>query len=417
MRNSSKNWGMTRSGAAMNPDALVVGAGPAGLMAAEVLSAAGFSVLVVDAKPSVARKFLMAGKSGLNITRDQSIEAFLAQYGDAADWLSPMVRAFGPAQITEWMRSLDQPAFTGSTGRVFPTAMKASPLLRAWMRRLADAGVELRTRWVWRGLSDGIHRFSTPEGPVTVTPRAAVLAMGGASWARLGSDGAWTGALSALGAVLTPFAPSNIGMRVQWSPHMTPHFGAAVKSVALSSGTLRSRGEFVISQQGIEGGGVYALTPLLRQGAPLVIDLFPDLPEAKVSARLSTRPRQESVSNTLKKALGLSGARLALVQEIARPLPPTPAARASVLKALALHHDGPRPIDQAISTAGGVARESLTRDLRLRGGAPMFIAGEMLDWEAPTGGYLLTACLATGRHAGLAASRYLLGDPGQDDPL
>ena len=417
MPGSSKSWAMMPSGAAMTPDALVIGAGPAGLMAADVLSAAGFRVVLADAKPSPARKFLMAGKTGLNITRDEPIDRFIAQYGDAASWLGPMVRAFGPAQIVDWMHDLGQSAFTGSTGRVFPTSSKASPLLRAWLARLAAQNVDLRTRWVWTGLNGASHRFETPQGAVHITPRVAILALGGASWARLGSDGAWVAALAPHGVRVAPFQPSNIGMRVTWSAPMARWFGAPVKSVALSAGSLRSRGEFVISAQGVEGGGLYPLTPALRQGAPLVIDLFPDLDAQQIAARLAARPSSETVSNTLKKALKLTDARLALVHELARPLPSGAMDRARALKALTLHHDGPRPLDQAISTAGGITRDSLTRDLRLSLDVPIFAAGEMLDWEAPTGGYLLTACLATGRHAGRAATRLLQGDPGQDQPL
>ena len=401
----------------MTPDALVVGAGPAGLMAADMLLAAGHRVLVAEAKPSPARKFLMAGKSGLNITRVEETGLFVSRYAESADWLAPMIAAFDPAAITCWMESHGQNWFIGSTGRVFPVGMKASPLLRAWLRDLGDRGLDLRNRWRWLGFDGGTHHFDTPDGPVGVSPRVTVLALGGASWARLGSDGAWAAILRDKGVALAPFQPSNAGLVVPWSAHMAPHHGAPLKSVLMRAGSLSSRGEAVVTARGLEGGGLYPLTPALREGAPLHVDLFPDVPVDALAARLSARPKGESVTNTLKKALKLSAVRLALAQECARPLPTDPLARAQTLKALTLPYVSLAPMDQAISTAGGITRAALTRGLMLQGHPGLFAAGEMLDWEAPTGGYLLTACLATGRHAGLAAARFLRGDPGQDDPL
>lgn len=385
-------------------DALVIGAGPAGLMAAEVLSAAGHRVLIAEAKPSPGRKLLMAGKSGLNLTKDEAADAFLAAFGDATD-LHAMLHAFGPEQVAEWARGLGQAVFTGTTGRVFPVAMKASPLLRAQLARLDAAGVTLRTRWRWRGGDGDAMAFDTPDGPVAVQARATVLALGGASWARLGADGLWADILAARDVPLTPFAPANMGMVVRWSDHMARHFGQPVKGVALHAGDQSARGEFVVSASGIEGGGVYGLSRPLRKGAPLFVDLMPDRSVEQIAARLS-RPRgKQSVANHLRKALKLPPVKQALLMEFARPLPDDPAALAAVIKHLPLRHDGPRPLDQAISVAGGVSWDGVDDGLMLRNWPGVFVAGEMLDWEAPTGGYLLNGCLATGRWAGQAAVR------------
>jgi len=378
-------------------DALVIGAGPAGLMAAEVMARAGRRVTICEAKPSPARKFLMAGKSGLNLLNAAPLHDQITTYTEAADWLAPMLRAFGPQQIHAWAEGLGQPLFTGSSGRVFPHAMKASPLLRAWLARLDDLGVTLRRGWRWTG---GACDFATQDGPKHLAPRVTVLALGGASWARLGSDGVWRDHLTARGIACTPFQPTNMGFSVAWSDHMTPHFGQPIKGVRLMAGTQSLRAEFVLTARGVEGGGIYALSRPLREGAALTLDLFPDLSAAELDTRLARRPAKESRSNRLRKALGLSGARLALVNECARSLDGTS------LKALPLPLGGPHPMDEAISTAGGIARAELDATLMLRKWPGTFAAGEMLDWEAPTGGYLLTACLATGHWAGTHSARY-----------
>ncbi len=381
----------------MQPEALVIGAGPAGLMAAGALAEGGCRVLVAEARPSPARKFLMAGKSGLNLTKDEAPAAFAAQYD--ADWLAPILAGFGPDRVQDWARGLGQAVFTGSSGRVFPVAMKGSPLLRAWLARLAGQGVALRTRWRWTGWQGDGLAFDTPEGPQVLHPRVTVLALGGASWARLGSDGAWVPWLAARGVGVAPWKPANMGLHVDWSAHMARHFGQPVKGAALTAGGLRHRGEFVISARGLEGGGIYAVARPVREGAALLLDLLPDLTAAEAEARLARMRPGETLANRLRK-LGLSPVAVALVQEWGRGLPP-----AVAVKALPVRHAGPRPLDEAISVAGGITRASLTGDLELRALPGVFAAGEMLDWEAPTGGYLLTACLATGLWAGQAAAR------------
>lgn len=367
------------------PDIAVIGAGPAGLMAAEQAARAGCGVALYDRMPSPARKFLMAGKSGLNITKIDP--DFAATYGTPA--LAPMIDAFGPDEVRTWMDGLDQSSFVGSTGRVFPDAMKASPLLRAWLARLDGMGVTLHRRARWTGWDGSALTF---DGLPNVTPRATILALGGASWRRLGSDGAWA---DILGDV-APFAPSNAGFVVDWSPHMAKHFGTPVKNTGLIVAGATTRGEFVLSERGLEGGGLYPLTPALRDGAPLALDLKPDLTVEDIRIRLGKRGK-DSLSNHLRKALRLSPVQIALLRECATPLPDD---LAPVIKHLPVPLQGPRPLDEAISTAGGLRWSALDETLMLRDRPGTFAAGEMLDWEAPTGGYLLTACLATGRWAG-----------------
>tara|TARA_R110002049_G_scaffold4601_4_gene31809 strand:+ start:30579 stop:31844 length:1266 start_codon:yes stop_codon:yes gene_type:complete len=400
--------------------AIVIGAGPAGLMAAEALADCGHQVIVADAKPTAGRKFLMAGKSGLNITKDTSDTDLLAAYGPDAAWIAPLLADFGSDAVKQWAQDLGQDVFTGSSGRVFPTTMKSSPLLRAWLRRLADKNVQLKTRWRWQGwekartqtdtiLSDTVVPetlvFETPQGRHTVTATATVLALGGSSWSRLGSDGKWTAPLSAAGVSIVPFQPANMGFVVEWSDYMRPHFGAAIKPLRLTAGDTSVMGEMIISQRGIEGGGVYAVSRAMREGAPLVLDLIPDVSAETLDKRMAKLSGKASRSSVLRKAFGFGPAKSALINEFARAVPVKELARA--VKALTIDHAGPRPIDEAISTAGGIAKDVLDETLMLRAKPGVFCAGEMIDWEAPTGGYLITAALATGRAAGQAAAKFI----------
>ena len=378
-------------------------------MAAEVMAQAGLSVTVCEAKPSVGRKFLMAGKSGLNLTKDEAPDLFLDAFAEARGPLEQALRAFDAAAVQDWARGLGQEVFTGSTGRVFPKAMKASPLLRAWMARLAELGVTLHTRWRWTGWEGTALRFDTPEGVELLDTDVTLLALGGASWARLGSDGAWAALLAERAVALAPFQPANAGIAVDWSAPMAAHFGSALKGVALEAGPYRSRGEAAVSARGLEGGGIYSVSRGLREGHGLVVDLLPDLTLAEATQRLAQPRGKASLSNRLRKALRLTPAQIALAQEMARPLPVEPGALAQLLKRLPIRHAGLRPLDEAISTAGGVPFDELDSGLMLKRLPGVFVAGEMLDWEAPTGGYLISGCLATGRWAGLAAVERLAG--------
>ncbi|SEM00250.1 hypothetical protein SAMN05443999_11111 [Roseovarius azorensis] len=382
--------------------ALVIGAGPAGLMAAREMARAGLEVIVAEAKPSVGRKFLMAGKSGLNLTKAEPFETFLRAYGARAGALRPMIEAFGPQAVQDWARAAGQEVFTGSTGRVFPTAMKASPLLRSFLGELRELGVEFRTRWRWLGWDQGTV-LDTPQGVRRIDPPVTVLACGGASWARLGSDGAWTKYLA--GDAISPFRPANMGFRIDWSPHMAKHFGHPVKGIELQAGNTRSRGEVMLSARGLEGGGIYEVSAAIRDGAGLVLDLLPDLSETEIHQKLHTFRVRDSLQNRLRKALKLDPVKQAILMEFRRggmaDLPRT-------LKSLPVPIAGPRPLDEAISTAGGLRFEVLDAGLMLRNRPGVFAAGEMLDWEAPTGGYLLTACLATGFWAGRHAAAHAI---------
>lgn len=380
--------------------ALVIGAGPAGLMAAGALSRGGCDVVVAEAKPSVARKFLMAGKSGLNLTKDEPLEKFQGAYhGSCAGLVREAVTDFGPKAVADWARDLGQPVFTGSSRRVFPETMKGSPLLRAWLGRLD--GVRIRTRWRWTGFSGTGYAFETPDGPQVMDPDFCILALGGASWSRLGSDGAWVPWLSARGVDIAPLAPANAGLAVDWSAHMAKQFGAPVKVTRLTAGDSSVRGEFVISSRGLEGSAIYAVSRAVREGASLTLDLCPDWSVGEVADRLAKPRGKATVAAHLRKVLKLDPARLALLMEFGRPLPGD---LAPLIKALPIRHAGLRPIDEAISTAGGI-RACALDGYAVRAIPGLYACGEMLDWEAPTGGYLLTACFATG----LAAARQAMG--------
>ncbi|WP_419730560.1 TIGR03862 family flavoprotein [Lichenicola sp.] len=389
------------------PTVAVIGAGPAGLAAAELL-APRCRVTVYDRMPSPGRKLLMAGRGGLNITHSEPLESFLQQYEAAEPWLRPAIEAFPPAALRDWAEALGQPCFVGSSGRVFPRAMKASPLLRAWLARLDGLGVTLRTRCRFAGFDDAAAvRLDTPDGPELIHPDATLLALGGASWARLGSDGAWSGPLADAGVPVVPFRPANCGFVVGWSaPFAERHSGTPLKSVALRSGDRMSRGDMIVTADGLEGGAVYPLAAALRDEiertgrAVLTLDLRPDMQAAELAARLARVRGRESLSNTLRKALSLAPVAIGLLREIGDTPPPRdPVALAGLLKALPIVLTAPAEMDRAISTAGGVSMQGVDDRFMLRARPGSFVAGEMLDWEAPTGGYLLQAAIATGRAA------------------
>ena len=395
----------------------VIGAGPAGLMGAEVLAAGGAAVTVYDAMPSAGRKFLMAGRGGLNLTHSEQLSRFLARYRDAAPKLEAAIHAFPPDRLRAWCEELGQETFVGTSGRVFPRSMKASPLLRAWLRRLDAAGVRFALRHRWIGWDeDGHLMFETPEGRRTIEARATVLALGGTSWPRLGSDGSWAALLAARGIMISPLQPANCGFTVAWSDRFRDRFeGQPIKNVAFRSGAREERGEAVITKGGIEGGAIYALSAELREAiltsgeAVLHIALRPDLDTDALAQRLSAPRGKQSFSNVLRKALQLSPVAIGLLQEASAGS----AARlssgdlAALINAVPVKLSGVAPIARAISTAGGISFDELDADYMLRRLPGVFAAGEMLDWEAPTGGYLLQASFATGAAAGRGALKCL----------
>lgn len=405
----------------------IIGGGPAGLMAAEVLSQGGVAVDVYDAMPSVGRKFLMAGVGGMNITHAEPLDAFLGRYGSHRDKIAPLLDAFGPNALREWIHGLGIDTFVGSSGRVFPTEMKAAPLLRAWLHRLREAGVRFHMRHRWLGWDEqGACRFATAAGELAIRPRAVILALGGGSWARLGSDGAWVPWLMARGVPVLPLAPSNCGFDIGWSEHFASRFvGQPVKPVVASvtdaaGVNFRQQGEAMITATGIEDGLVYALSAplreaIVRQGeAVLTLDLLPGKPLERVAAELA-RPRgSKSLANHLRSRLGLDGVKAGLLRELVSAADfADPVRLAAAIKALPLLLRATRPLDEAISTAGGVDFDALDERLMLRELPGVFCAGEMLDWDAPTGGYLLTACFASGRVAGQGALAWWADNGGQ----
>ena len=399
----------------------IIGAGPAGLMAAEVLRQSGVQVAVYDAMRSAGRKFLLAGKGGLNITHSEPPARFIARYGAARERLQPLLAGFGPAQLRDWAKGLGIDTFVGSSGRVFPAAMKAAPLLRAWLHRLRSAGVSLHMQHRWLGWTDdGALRFATPLGERTIAADAVILAVGGGSWARLGSDGAWAPLLAQRGIAVAPLRPANCGFDVHWSEHFrTRYAGAPVKPVVArvigASGEERAlQGEFVITANGVEGGLIYALSAALRDrieadgSATLALDLAPGKDLQRLSDALAQPRGSQSLANHLRRRVAISGVKAGLLREL---LPAqafgAPAQLAVAIKSLPLTLTAARPLDEAISSAGGVTFQALDERLMLRALPGVFCAGEMLDWEAPTGGYLLTACFASGRAAGLGAADWL----------
>lgn len=401
---------------------MVIGAGPAGLMAAEVLAAGGAEVTVFDRMPAPGRKFLLAGRGGLNLTHSEPEAAFLRRYGEATPHLAPALAAFGPEALRAWCAELGIETFVGTSGRVFPREMKASPLLRAWLRRLAAQGVAFRFRHRWCGWDEaGQARFETGEGPLSVAGDVLVLALGGASWPRLGSDGSWREALTSRGIEVAPLRPANCGFRVDWSDIFRTRFeGQPLKNVALTFRGERARGDLVMTRTGLEGGPIYALSGPLREAiaaqgdVTLSLDLRPDAEAEALQARLSRIGGSESFSNRLRKSLALSPVAIGLVRECAEALVRSthPLEVARGVKDLPVRLTGPMPIERAISSAGGVRFSGLDPGLMVRSG--VFIAGEMLDWEAPTGGYLLQACFATGRLAGQSALKWLAAETKTD---
>jgi uncharacterized flavoprotein (TIGR03862 family) len=401
---------------AFPPIVAVVGGGPAGLMAAEALAAAGVAAHLFERMPSVGRKFLMAGKSGLNLTHGEPFERFLERYGPARPRLAGALASFGPDAVREWAAGLGIATFVGSSGQVFPTDFKAAPLLRAWLRRLRAAGVQIHVRHRWRGWDEGgALEFETPEDRMNVPADAVVLALGGASWPRLGSDAAWVPLLAARGVPIVPLRPAKCGFDVGWSEHFRERFaGAPVKSVVLTAGGRSRPGEFVVTGTGIEGSGVYAHSAVLRDeiertgAAVLTLDLAPGRDVARLVRDLAKPRGARSLATHLRRTTGIEGVKAALLRERLGPaLPPEPSRLAAAIKALPLRLAAPRPIAEAISSAGGIDLEALDGRWMLRDLPGVFCAGEMLDWEVPTGGYLLTACLALGRAAGEGAAAWL----------
>jgi uncharacterized flavoprotein (TIGR03862 family) len=394
----------------------VVGGGPAGLMAAEVLVGGGARVTLCEGMPTLGRKFLLAGRGGLNLTHSEHLERLLSRYGAAAPRLRPAIEAFPPAALRSWCEALGQETFVGSSGRVFPKSMKTSPLLRAWLRRLDAQGVVFKLRHRWTGWDDTrALTFAKPDGTVTVRADAIVLALGGASWPQLGSSGSWVDVLAAAGVRVTSLQPANCGFLAPWSEVFRSRFaGAPLKRLGLSFGPHTARGEALITEAGLEGGGIYALSAPLHQAiaasgeAVLHIDLLPDVPTAALEQRLSVARAKQSLSTFLRKAASLSPAAIALLHEatISSPVRAsamTPAPLAALIKSVPVRLTGTAPIARAISTAGGIALDEVDDRFMLRRLPGVFVAGEMLDWEAPTGGYLLQAAFATAVAAGCGA--------------
>jgi uncharacterized flavoprotein (TIGR03862 family) len=398
----------------------IVGGGPAGLMASDVLARAGVRVTLYDQMPAVGRKFLLAGRGGLNLTHNEPLDQLLQRYGNAALRIRSAIEAFTPDDLRAFSTELGQPTFVGSSGHVFPQAMKASPLLRAWLRRLAAMGVTFKLRHGWRGWDEaGRLLFDTPDGRTAIAADASVLALGGASWPKLGSDGGWVVALEDSGIAVTPLQPANCGFLVDWSDIFRSRFeGQPLKRIALSFGGRSVRGEAVITGKGLQGGGLYALSDVLREAiasdghALLLIDLLPDRNATSLEQKLRAPRNKQSLANVLRKAVSLSPVAIGLLQEAAvasatKLSELTPEALAALIKAVPVRLVGVEPIARAISTAGGVTFDEIDEHFMLRRCPGTFVAGEMLDWEAPTGGYLLQACFATGAAAGRGALQFL----------
>lgn len=402
---------------AQHSDVIIVGGGPAGLMAAEILSNRGLAVAVFDAMPTFARKFLLAGKSGLNITHAEDYALFRTRFGASSPRLAAALDAFTPNDVRAWSDALGAETFVGTSGRVFPRAMKASPLLRAWLARLGTQGVTFHSRHRLVSILPDGALFATPDGEKKFSARAMLLAMGGASWPRLGSDGAWVSMLQEAGIKVMPLQPANCGFDADFSEFFLSRFaGEPVKSVTITSTAGKTQGEFVISRNGVEGSLIYghsqALRDALQTGNPaiMVVDLAPGRSEEQISAALERQPGTQSLSNRLRKAAGLSPVKIGLLRECSpADALSGPKTVAQQIKHLAVPLLRPRPIAEAISSAGGIAWDELDENYMLMKRPGLFAAGEMIDWEAPTGGYLLTACFASGRAAAEGIGRFLEG--------
>lgn len=398
-------------------EVVIVGGGPAGLMAAEVIAGAGHGVTIVERMPSLGRKLLMAGRGGLNLTHSEAGDRFLARYGAAEAFLTPSIAVFTPSDLRDWARDLGEETFVGTSGRVFPCSFKASPLLRAWSRRLGSLGVHLLTRTRWTGFVEGGVTVDGPAGVATLRADAVVLALGGASWPRLGSDGGWTDILRDAGVEVVPLRPTNCGFTVAWSEVFRDRFqGEPLKRIALHLGDLVSVGEAMITVDGLEGGAIYALSAPLREaidaGGPTEVrlDLKPSMTTDEIAEALGRGRKGDSLSNLLRKAAGLPPVAIGLLREGGGvALPKEPEALARLIKSVPLRVVAARPLDRAISSAGGVALSEIGPDHQLKRLPGVFVAGEMMDWEAPTGGYLLQACFSTGRAAGYGVLRRLAG--------
>ena len=389
----------------INKKILIVGGGPAGLMAADFASRSGVEVTLADSMPTFGRKFLMAGKSGLNLTMHEDDVTFQTRIIHNNTTIEKALEEFGPIEVIEWANSLGIKTFVGSTGRVFPTEMKASPLLRNWISRLDELGVSRQNRWKLKSISNKVATFETPQGLLNKSADGIVLALGGASWPKLGSNGDWKSLFDP--AELESFQASNCSFIVKWSIKMSKYFGQPLKSIKLSAGSQSSRGEIIISQKGIEGGGIYSLSAQLKKGEDLILDLLPDWDNDKILKLLTIPWGKSSSSNILRKRLKLEPIKQAILREFAMDVFKEPALLTKSIKSLKIPLNGTGPIKTAISTSGGVKMGSIDENFMLRGRPGVFCAGEMLDWDAPTGGYLITTCLATGRMAGKRALQFV----------
>lgn len=398
-------------------DVAIIGAGPAGLMAADILSSQGIKADIFDAMPTAGRKFLMAGKSGLNISHSEPLDKLLARFGDKEKMLAPALNAFNASDIEKFMAELGIESFVGSSGRIFPKAMKTAPLLRAWLKRLSDNGATLHTRHRWTGWDDdGSLVFSVASENIHYRSKATVLALGGGSWSRLGSDAAWVDTLTTKGVTVNPLKPANCGFDVTWSEHFLSRCeGEPVANVILSHQDQTSKGSFVVTKNGIEGGAVYMISAALRDGVDangstmLMVDLTPDKSAEQLQRALSSSRGRKSLSNHMRRTTGIHGVKAQLLREcLPNETFDDMPALARAIKGVPIKIERPRPIDEAISTAGGVSFDAMDENFKLKAIENTYCIGEMMDWEAPTGGYLITACMATGHHVGNAIAKKFL---------